>query len=800
MNHRIIKYLILGIFILTLIGITSIASAEWNYENVDVYPDVEGFVLNAGGGNYYNFTTWKDNIQEVQIGQMLDSLQRRGFYQFNFSRLIPLNATVLNVNLSFLVNNSNSTGDTFGISAMETNITNVNMTTNDSLYYYGFGTQGRVMTYIKDIDIFSPVGNPFYAYLLNTWKAAYTGLGDAAEYDGWWYKDTAYSGARGIRENIMRNISVDKDTFIIGLACYGVANDANIGTRLNYNTSCPSFHFVLNISWNISESNSSHLENNGSSVELSNNTICNINPDAVFSMSNPNASYSTYSVMLYDTVTSTWTEEWFQRGCLNGTQTVRLANASNFNRKYYWYVDILGNDTDPVIYHFTTEYAQTVNLSIKWENTSSDGYNSPINLSWNAFRNGSHRLIIHYANYSSTITYLDGDSWNDSDYTGIYPLYLDYVPLFYELRWNDTVTGTELYTQYTRILTGFAEDEGIGNFSNVSFYITPDMHIYGSVYAENNTFYLNDYLDGSLCRYLFDLDDQSGYFSGINSSNNFMTIWKNNDTEKLIIHQQFIGASGIINPVLIYGDVDYHVGVYPVAYPEIATYYEDIGQVLPDGRVDPAVVSFIVKPYETQLLKQIINKFFYSYSWYPNISYPSALYLYVNDESLNTTAMSFTLYNLSGAYLYSSNVSTYQNNFTYSTANSNQSYHIVLNVTYNGKLYYYIVDIWLFNLNTSSHDVTSFSTLLVTLFGNMPWTDDGGTSQNIVSWALMIFFCIIAVLFIASNNPILGFFGPGFGLLFVSGLLSGISIPTGVGGFLILMGFIWLLANKGVER
>lgn len=447
----------------------------------------------------------------------------------------------------------------------------------------------------------------------------------------------------------------------------------------------------------------------------------------------------------------------------------------------------------------TTGYGEVV-VCLRYENITTSNTNMLVNLSNRSIQNSTHRLIVHYANASASITEFSSTTYNSYGYTPNITVTLTQYPIFYEFIYNYSTNSTLNYScQYTRLLTPLAETTNTSGETLLTFYLTTNKLVYNQYYlftpyGGSSYYNLSDDITG-LVDYSYILDDQSGYFTPTNTYSTIASVFTYVGQNKLIIDQRYVDASAKINPTLLYHSY-YYIALNSTTTPDINYYYSNLGLVPTERVTSPYTETIVIYPLSIDTAS-IFKNVTYSFGWTA-----TGLWVHFQDTSLSTSKLMFTIYNVtnnSNQWLTTFWVNgTSDYNYSYTSTNpwhDNITYKISVNLSYtfsNGITKDFTMDSIYIFMPSLYHIIqaATINGICTLILGASPFYNPD-TGQTIpYADAIIFFFGIFLLLgFAGVGQPVLGAGAMGITYLVSSYIISGLGT-----GFIILGIFMLVLA------
>ena len=490
--------------------------------------------------------------------------------------------------------------------------------------------------------------------------------------------------------------------------------------------------------------------------------------------------------------------------------TEELGDGDNPNPDYQF--------QSPMLYlHYYTELPE-YRINLRYENTSVDAAGAMANnyINITQFNCSTHRLDVHHTNGTLDTYYLDYTDFTTNDNTTCYFDIESEDVLYFEFFWNysiDTDCSDCIRScQYSRILTPHAATPvGTADW-NLTFYLITDRHVYNEFYGYNtandpanftNCSGLIEYnLTDNLVQFDFDFDDRSHIFdtkSGFDSWTRFYTY---NNTQKLIIHEEYWDSQQQVHPTLIF-EKEYYVGIN--SSDEDGYLYENIGSAPNNQWAYPYEARTIIINDRGISTENVLDNYELSYGWESN---GTGLWVSFWDFDLETSYINMSVYNMTLLEpLFTDDVTTFHGNFSYGNANQNFSYYIELNITQTFENTYgqivsqdYSFSLWIYPEQESLQTSEAINTTFTTIFGNLSYKE---ISPG-VGYHMDYNNIIIGILFIIVFGTVgtyasigAGIFAGGIAIMgygvYVSGLLS---ILPYAGIFIMFIGILLLLSGE----
>ena len=537
---------------------------------------------------------------------------------------------------------------------------------------------------------------------------------------------------------------------------------------------------------------------------------------------------------------TTWTSIYYQQGSTapNYGEGILAGNISTFNNDSKVWINLSGltKNTEysfsfwtwfntsiphPSFYGLSTNVTTrtnttwygSVNVTLRFENSTSDGSNVFINLTNSGLNRSTHKFIVYYADATSDTYEFTNLTYFASNGQPYQVVSIKSSPLFYELRWNDTVdisNGMENITcSYSRYLTPYAEDTTISQ-SLLTFYMLTDQHVYNEYYLQNGNYTLEENINERLVEYVFDYQDNSGLFLSQPATNVYVTIFSMNNTKKLIIDQQYWSATHETRHTIQFGKL-YFIGINITTNPQPD--FENIGPLPKDKSVDPYTKTIIIMPLTKESTTVSANTQ-YAYGWSAG-----ATGLWFNFNNLanstvtSTYLINFTVYNETGKMMYSKEV-TYLTGFNFTdfnTANHSQNYTIILRfILKTGSNYTSYVLTFPIYPGITPIGASTWIEIQLRRVAGEPWFYNVQTGQEL---NMLDFFILIGALIFmglgfgeyaytgSQMNAILIPLAPAIFIGFMNLMISGISTSiTGVGILLGIVTVIYAIYLRSVYR
>ncbi len=469
----------------------------------------------------------------------------------------------------------------------------------------------------------------------------------------------------------------------------------------------------------------------------------------------------------------------------NGTGTSVTIDGLNADTTYYFRLWSLAEGTgSPYKFAFSSSYLSlsgstaggNYSISLRYENTSY----GLIDLT-----SGSNHTFIVYYEGRAEYNYFNGTAWEhiESGITlsnpggGTFNITLQDSPRMFEFRWNSTLGAN--YQCIRKIIPPSGEHD-------IVFYLRTDLPVFGQ-----STSYYNN----SLIKYLYSFVDQTGKF--IETNNPYIIIFKyDNESNKLIIHSEYWGSSGTVNPWLVYEDL-YNAGVYcdVLNIPNVG--YVPTGTNI---EADITITVDLIPAYNFYTVVKL------EWGWYGD-----GLFVDYLDMSSTTNWVVIRVYDYdTGDLINTSNVSYSAYNFTVSTAdgiNLSKDYKFEIISDVNDDYWSGNKSSGLIPIYSGMAPVTSVANLdsmLELILGTSPIYN---THTGIdVSWTYIGIFslCFIIMATFGKLNAFVGMLATGMFLTMSGAMISGFSETISgvdllvIGVFIIALGIIGLMG--GVER
>ena len=514
-------------------------------------------------------------------------------------------------------------------------------------------------------------------------------------------------------------------------------------------------------------------------------------------------------------------------GTLAGNTTLSYINITGLS-KYttysfsFWTYWALNDSTWSALSNASTKTNTTIYSNIiiclRYENLTADGYNCLVNLNDNSVsyqKNSTHRLIIHYADSTSNITYFNGVSYEANSKTPNQTIYLTKKPLFYEFNYNysSNISDYSLYNPgtgfminyttntsctYTRILTPNSEEYYDDTTNLLTFYLITNKYVYLQYYLANGTTTYSDDIN-NLVEYTYLLDDQSGYYNPIGGLTTYSTIYTYSGSKKIIIDERYVDSAAKIAPTLLYHS--YYFVNLTYASTGKTSY---LGLLPTDKAVSETLIVAPLSVYSSKNIGNITYKF--GWLW-------DGFYVHYNDDSLGTYRLMFTVWNITNytktyvTTFWVNDTSDY--NYTYTTDNEWHTYITYLvsvNFTYkfsDGSTQDFTMDsipIW----NFSGFQFVQGSTInaiMTMIFGPSPfYNPDDGTTVPYVDWIVLFIGFALLLTFGFLGQPVLALGSQGLFYIIMQSIINGISGNfLFLGGFLLIMGVLYAIRLGGRE-
>jgi len=298
-------------------------------------------------------------------------------------------------------------------------------------------------------------------------------------------------------------------------------------------------------------------------------------------------------------------------------------------------------------------------------------------------------------------------------------------------------------------------------------------------------------IEDSLVQYTYTFKDPSTEYRNAADLDAYAEVYYYNDSAvKQIIHREFFSANDEIYPMLIY-DKKYRIGVG--LYSDSSKLIELVG-LAPTG--DDTTPEAIEIPFITTDYFTFFDVIDLDIGW---LNTGSGLYVYYQDTLYGTNNVTFYVYNASNndTLMYNETSTSDYKNFTYSDAEYNSSYTIVLVVNHTQWTTNQSTSFTLYGRISPITDITSLDDLLEKIFGRTP-LQNFETGET-VPWSYILVGIVSFILMMSFGyfNATLGMMSTGLWLAASPGFILGLPVTfTVVGVFLVSMSVIFALGAK----